>query len=195
MLRRWLGLPATWSNPVEHFTPQAVFSLYCQLPRDSQREFLMLVGSFGTAAAPIAVAAGLTKTQQFEYSNVAYAQMAEQFLPVLIREAIKVFREDPKISDGKFAEEIEAGVRDWVERTAREMGELEREKMKEERALGHDPEIVKRNVQICELRRQNPKVYSQGKLARQFHLKPPSIRKILREEAEWRREAEKLSTN
>jgi hypothetical protein len=50
-----------------------------------------------------------------------------------------------------------------------------------------DPEIVRRNVHICDLRKQDTKKWSLGRLAKDFDLAKSAIQKILREEPKWRR--------
>jgi hypothetical protein len=57
-----------------------------------------------------------------------------------------------------------------------------------------DPEIVKRNVEICNLRQENPTLWSQGKLGRKFGINPRTVRKILAEEKKWRDLMDEIGT-
>ena len=49
-----------------------------------------------------------------------------------------------------------------------------------------DPETVKRNVEICNLRNEDKKKWSQGRLAKKFNVTDRYIRKVLEEESKWR---------
>lgn len=65
---------------------------------------------------------------------------------------------------------------------------------KEARDRKSDPAIVRRNVEICDLRRLNPKKWSFTTLAKKFDLPKSSIQLIVRTEAEWREKARRLTS-
>ena len=48
-----------------------------------------------------------------------------------------------------------------------------------------DPKTILRNIEICDLRKQN---WSEGRLGRHFDVSPAYIRKVLRDEKKWRRQ-------
>jgi hypothetical protein len=50
-----------------------------------------------------------------------------------------------------------------------------------------DPETIKRNVEICDLRKQDQKKWSFGRLAKKFDVARQSIANILKEEEKWRK--------
>ena len=54
-----------------------------------------------------------------------------------------------------------------------------------------DPEIVRRNVEICDRRKQDRKKWSISRLARIYDLSHRNINLILKDEQKWRRLAEK----
>ena len=58
-----------------------------------------------------------------------------------------------------------------------------------------DPKIIMRNVEICDLRQRDSKTWTQGKLAKQYGIKPSTIREILKQEIKWREKLLKLSGN
>jgi hypothetical protein len=48
------------------------------------------------------------------------------------------------------------------------------------------PETIRRNVEICDLRKNNSKLWTQRKLAKKYEMEYQSIQDILDEEAKWR---------
>jgi len=56
-----------------------------------------------------------------------------------------------------------------------------------------DPEIINRNVEICQLRQHDPKLYSLTKLAKRFDLPRSSISRILKEKEKWHQLASRLA--
>lgn len=56
------------------------------------------------------------------------------------------------------------------------------------------PETIARNIVICDLRRENPRLWSQGTLGMKFSIDRRTVRRILKEEDKWRC-LEKAQTN
>ena len=75
------------------------------------------------------------------------------------------------------------------------MTELIESQLKERRDRKPDPETINRNVAICDLRKQDPVTWSQGRLAKHYDVTPRYIRKVLEEEDRWRLLASQLGTN
>jgi hypothetical protein len=57
---------------------------------------------------------------------------------------------------------------------------------KQKRDRKHDPEIVRRNVEICDRRKEDPKAWSLKKLAAKYKISIRNITLILLDEAKWR---------
>jgi hypothetical protein len=66
---------------------------------------------------------------------------------------------------------------------------------KKERDRKSDPEIIKRNVKICDLRKESRKVWTLGRLAKDHEMTRQSIQAILKAEKKWRRLAAELSAD
>jgi hypothetical protein len=180
---------------IQRVTPGAVFSLYRELSDDDKREFLKKLGATSTAEVLIPIGANLRKTEQARFSGAIHAKAVERVIPLIIRHARKILRELPDIDDEAFEKELEKGFAEWSEDAAREVSALEKERVKADRDRKSDPETVRRNVEICDLRKQNPRLWTQGKLAKRYAIKPQTVRGILKEEEKWRRLAAELSGN
>jgi len=59
-------------------------------------------------------------------------------------------------------------------------------KQKKKRDRANDPETIRQNVEICDLRKEDKKKWSMGQLARKFGMARQSISKILKKEENWR---------
>ena len=116
-------------------------------------------------------------------------------LPISLQEARKVARENPSISDEEFDKDLLRRVSDYMERYDRGIGEREAAKLKAKRDRKPDQKIAIRNVEICDLRRQDPRLWSQGRLAKKFKVGVRYIRKVLVEETEWRAKATRGPTS
>jgi hypothetical protein len=69
----------------------------------------------------------------------------------------------------------------------RDMLTIETERLKQRRNRKSSPATIHRNIEICDLRRQNPKHWSQGRLAKKYKVTDRMIRSILKQERKWRR--------
>lgn len=180
---------------MESFSPQAVFDLYALLPDEGKQEFLRLVGRISTAEAPFVVTRELDLTEQGRYAEMVFKEILWRFFPFLEQEARRLAREKPQLSDEEFEKEHHERMKQYAELRDREIGELERAKLKKQRDRKSDPGNVKRNLEICNRRRQDRKKWSLGKLAKTYRLTPRAITKIISEEEKWRRLAAQPGTN
>ncbi len=55
-----------------------------------------------------------------------------------------------------------------------------------------DPETIRRNVEICNRRKEDRKYWSHKKLAKEFDVTDGYVRRVLREEQKWRKLSENL---
>lgn len=58
-----------------------------------------------------------------------------------------------------------------------------------------DPQTIRRNVEICDLRKHDARKWTQGRLGKKYHVTTRAIRKILADEEKWRKLAAKLGTD
>ena len=61
-----------------------------------------------------------------------------------------------------------------------------RARMKKDRDRKSAPETIKRNVEICDLRKQNKKKWSMNALGKKYDMTRQSIDEILKAEEKWR---------
>jgi hypothetical protein len=180
---------------IESITPKAVFDLYISLSNEDQREFLRLLGRSAVAESPFVIARELPLSELKRFSQMIHQELAWQSFPVFIQEARRLAREQPQISDEEFDKLLNEQVSGRMVDYDQKISELERAKLKEQRDRKSDPETVRRNLEICDLRNENPHKWSQGRLARQFDVTPRAIRKILADEVKWRRLSAEKRTN
>lgn len=96
-------------------------------------------------------------------------------------------REQPQIADEEFDKLLNERVGERMALYDQKISELERAKLKKKRDRKSDPEIVRRNVEICDRRKQDRKKWSIGKLAKTYKLSHRGITLVLRDEPKWRR--------
>jgi hypothetical protein len=176
---------------VEEFTSQAVFDLYCLLPNDGKIAFVKLLAGMSTADVPFLIVNELPLPEKKRFSDMVFEEAVWQVFPMLQQEARRLLRENPNLDDEQFDKELHERVKQKMELYNREISELERAKLKEQRDRKSDPEIARRNVEICDLRKRDPKKWTLGTLGKKFDLTKQTVKSIIENEAKWRRLAAK----
>ena len=171
---------------MEPDNPQALLDRFWLLSDEDRREFLRLLGETSTAEMPMFVAAGLTEPERFRLSQMMMRHVIDNALPHVLDAACRLAREWPDATTEEFQRLVYEDARQRIEGMACEIGELERAQLKEQRDRKSDPETIRRNVELCDLRRQDPKTWSHGMLARRFDISDRAVRFILEEETKWR---------
>jgi hypothetical protein len=172
---------------VEQFTPKALLDLYLLLPNDDKGVFLRLLASECTAEAIFVMANELRLTELGRFSEMMFEELLWRVFPLLEEKARELRKEDPDLSDEQFGKELHERVKQHMEVFNQEISELERAKLKEARDRKSDPDNVRRYVEICDLRRRDPKTWTLGALAKRYDMAKQSIKKIIEQEAKWRR--------
>ncbi len=172
---------------MEPCTPAFLFSLYRLLTPEQQIDFLKLVASISTAKEPLMMIDEMPRRERRKFTDLTTAKVVEGTLPLLVRTACKLVRENPRLLTEPYEQELERSFREWGDAAAREISAMEREQLKEQRDRKSRPETIKRNVEICDLRKTDPKKWSLGMLGKKFHITKQAIKKILEEESKWRR--------
>jgi hypothetical protein len=172
---------------MEQFTPKAIYDLYCLLPNDGKAAFIKLLASVSTAEVPFVIANELPLTEKGRFAEMMFEELLWRVFPLLQQTARKLIREEPNLSDEQFDKELHERVKQNMDIYNRDISELERARLKESRDRKSDPETVRRNVEICNLRMQDPKKWSLGRLAKQYEMTKQSIKKIIEDENKWRR--------
>jgi len=111
---------------------------------------------------------------------------------VLVDNAIKLAREKASMADDEFREKLTAQMEEGNKVYTDTIYDLAHSQIKEERDRHSDSETIQRNVQICDLHRQDRKKWSKKKLAGKFDVDASYVRRILHEEAHWRKLASRL---
>lgn len=176
---------------MERPTPQAIFDLYVLLSNNDKVAFQNLLARISTAESIFLLAKELPITELGRFSDMMFQEITWHLFPILEREARRLAREKPELSEEEFDKEFHERIKQSTELYNREVAELEGAKLKEQRDRKSDPEIVHRNVEICDHRRQDRKRWSIGKLAKTYDLSHRAITLILRDEEKWRRLAQK----
>ena len=79
------------------------------------------------------------------------------------------------------------GIQTAVEKSfGRQMDEILRE-VKEARDRRSDPETIRQNVEICDLRKEDKKKWSLGRLAKKYEMTRQSVARIIQNEEKWRK--------
>ena len=177
------------------FTPKVLFDLYCDLPPEQRIDFLKRVARTCSAKEPLLMVEELSKAERRKFTNITTAVVVQSLLPVLVRHARALIRKNPRLADltdEQVDQELDRSFREFGDDFAREVGALEREQLKEKRDRKSSPVTIRRNVEICDRRKQDKKKWTFGRLAKEYKIARQTVVRILNEEAKWRRRASQL---
>ena len=119
--------------------------------------------------------------------------MVEKNTPLIIRAAMQAVRKNPGLSDAEIQSLIDRTNTDEMVRGT--LADIESAKLAKKRNRKSKPDIIRRKAKICDMRNKDPKKWTQGKLAKKFKLKSAdNVKKILKQEAKWRRDFNELGT-
>lgn len=180
---------------VEAITPHDILVIFRMLSPDHRTEFMKLVAKESNAELFYQQAHSLPDEEYVKLMTSMINKVLVSILPGAINHVISTLKELPEASlteieqavSLKMAQGAEALVKGTEYRTKHEFAKKRNRKS--------DPKTIKRNVEICDRRRRDSKTWSHGKLASEYGLSEPMIRKILTAEAEWRRQLKNDSTN
>jgi hypothetical protein len=178
---------------VERITPQSLCDLYAMLPVEETHTFCRLMGDISDADIPIIITSRLNTLEQFRYSKKFFQNLAGIVLPFLLREAIKLAKEMPQASIDQLEGILQEQIKQSWEQQTRAIKKLEQAQLKQQRDRKSDPETIRRNVKICDLRVQDKKLWSLARLAKEFRVTKRAISLILQGEPKWRQLAAQLS--
>ncbi|HTU88575.1 MAG TPA: hypothetical protein VMF69_00620 [Gemmataceae bacterium] len=172
---------------IESVTPKAVFDLFALLSKEDKKEFLRLIGRCSTAEIPFLITSELPPSERERYSDMVNQQLISLIFPYLLRQARQLAREQPQLSDEEFDKMFDEQIKESMETYDQAIGELAIAKHKEQRDRKSDPEIVRRNMEICDKRKRDKKKWTLGRLARDYEMRRQTIVSILKDEEKWRR--------
>lgn len=172
---------------MERVTPKALFDWYVSLPDESQKDFLRLLAQASTADVPLFMTAHLSDPEAVRFGDIIFAHAIDRLMPFLLSKAVELAQDNPGADDKELVRLLKESAEDFARDFASKAAEMERVKLKAERDRKSSPETIRRNVEICDLRKQDAKKWSYRRLARQFKMTPQAIGLVLKDEAKWRR--------
>lgn len=172
---------------IEPINARALLDIFRAMPNEEQRLFVTTLGGEVTAEALYLMLHQLDQVELKKFTDRFFQEIAWQMFPILLRDARQLAREQPDLSDEEFDRLFFERIRDAGNLYDQQIADLERAKLKGERDRHPDPETIRRNLEICDLRRSDPQKYSQKKLAGQFNVTQRYIRQVIKDESKWRR--------
>lgn len=176
-------------------TPQALLDLYRALTPEQQTEFIRLVARESNTHLFGAFFNALPLPERAPFMQQALEHVARVQRPILIQHTLEVVRRFPTLSVDEMVGEVSADYERALVELEEGISALVQHTFKDRRDRKSDPEIVRRNVEICDLRRQDRKKWTLGRLARKYGVTNRAITKVIQEESKWRRLAARPGTN
>jgi hypothetical protein len=171
--------------PIQECSPRAVAELFNLLSPEDQVKALIQMTV--TAEHVWRVVDQLPPLEQYAFSELLFNKITWMVFPIIIDSAIRVFRQSPDASD----EELHTRINEQAKQTLSEFEEardkLATAKEKQRRDRKPDPTTIRRNLEICDLRRRDPQKWSLKKLARKYKVSRERVHQILKDESEWLR--------
>lgn len=180
---------------MERVTPEVLYDLYLALSNDDQLSFLRLVADASTAEVPFLMSGQLSIPEQARFAEMLTEGVLKQGFPLMLQHALHVAETMPGASRDQQLATLHDLVKQNQEHYDRTIGEREQAKFKAQRERKSDPEIVRRNVEICDLRKQDTTKWTLGRLANRYKISRQNVGLVLNDEARWRRLAQNLSSN
>ena len=164
-----------------------------QLDISQKVEFLRLFGEQATSVLARVLLENLPLLEKNKLLESVLLPHAEQIIPLIVRAAIQAVKKNPSLNIA----EIQALIQRYkTDETVHEtIADIEAAKLAKKRNRKPDPKILRRNIQICNLRNKDPKKWTQGKLRKKFGLNTTDhVKKILKQETKWRQHDAELGT-
>jgi hypothetical protein len=181
---------------MDPLTPEQLRDLYRLLPIGDRGAFLRLIGAESKAEYVAEFLRGMTVEEQRRFSMIMNREIAKVVYPFVLRHAVDVANEMGHLSREEQGEEVLNRHADSMETYRQYITSTEVEKLKAKRNRKSNPETIRKNVEICDLRLKDPKHWSLARLAGKFKVTKRAISKVVEEEAKWRRlAADDLGTN
>ena len=177
-------------------TPKELLESFWILSDDDKTAFLELFGQNLNAESAWLVVNALPIAERERFTDILQETMVALIYPVLVKEARELAKRTHDLTDDQFDKELADRVTESSREYSEAIGQREAAKLKQQRDRKSNPDIVRRNIEICTLRNQDPTYWSQGRLAKKFKLKASrAIRLILEQESKWRLLAAQQRTN
>jgi hypothetical protein len=169
------------------FTARAVIDLFDSLPANERLTFFKLLGQRLRGEDVPDITSEMPIAERVKYSQGYLGQLIQVMIPVLSEAVARKALELPGSTLAELAKATHDDAVAMFVQYAEAVGKAESAKLKDQRDRKPDPETIQRNVEICDLRKSDPKKWSQNRLARKFDVTRQYVQRVLKEEGEWRK--------
>lgn len=177
----------TEDDQLEKSKAQQLLDKYNILGQGDKEEFFDRFGNQLTAVNLFRLVSLLSKPETKQFSDMVFESISIHMIPVLIEDALDVVRNLPEADRETQLVEVLKRSSEARRFVAERLAQLEQEKFAQKRNRKSSNETIRRNVEICNLRIEDEKLWSQGKLAKKYEMSPKGIRNILAKEPKWRK--------
>ena len=177
---------------MDPFTPAVLRDFYLNLSKEDRDTFLKLIAAHCTGREPLMMLEQLPREELWKYNCILHGSLIQMMLPLLIKHARQLVKQNPPPSDEEFDRELEAQVTKFVVTEQDAVSKLVLERAKKERDRKSSPTTIRRNVEICNRRKQDKKRWTLGRLAKEYKITRQTVVRILNEEVKWRQRADQL---
>ena len=164
--------------------------LYRALQTRLQHDFLELIARDMPAEMLFFIVHCLSVFEQKRFTDMVHNGLNPIVSSLALGNAIDVVRNAPTDTREELAAELGERMRQTVENIEGHAQRLEEVKLKRKQDRKPDPDTIRRNVEICDRHRQDPKKWNKKRLAREYAVTDRYIRGVIKEEAHWRRQAQ-----
>jgi len=180
---------------MDDITPQSIVDRFLLLSAANRIEFGKLLGRELTAELAHLICGRLQPIEFQRFVDMIMDETWRSTLPSMVNAAIRISRESPELQGEDFERAIvDFHVRE-LQLISRDSVKIETDKLKQQRNRKSSPKTIRRNIEICDLRRRDPKHWSHGRLAKKFGVTDRMIRSVLTQEKKWRRLAIQMRIN
>jgi hypothetical protein len=144
---------------VEPLTPHVLLDLYARLSDEQVDVFLQQLGAQSSAEAIHVIIQHLRPTEHSRFRQLVTSPMFDAALPLITKEALRIVRTCPDLSDDQIAEKIAQQADLLLEATTRVVTEVEGARLKAER--DPKPRNTKRDDEIVRLRDEEGRTFGE----------------------------------
>jgi hypothetical protein len=174
-----------------HAGLQAVLDSFRALPADDRRDFFQSIAGEIPVESALVLFGNMPLSERERFIQKIVDEVVGRVMPAVIITGIHVLQEKPELAGKELEKLVAKHHAEELVKASQQVSQMyksfEAARLKAKRDRKSAPATVRRNVEICNLRKRDPKHWSQGQLAKKFKVSSPAIRKILKDEAKWRR--------
>lgn len=177
-------------SAVEIVTPKLLAEYYGLLNYSDKKEFLELLGQRSVAESVYLMVGGLSLTEQKRFCTLwTWAMKKRGLFHRVVDYLCKVIEEMPQLMQPENRAELVAKVKAFDDEFVETVRQHVAADQKRKRDRKNSPELVRRNVEICDKRLRGR---SLGELAQDYRLARGTIQGIVEKAAHWRSELARI---